>query len=262
MTKLESLMSWFSSRPPALVALSGGVDSALVAHAAYATSTDSVALTADYQALPREDLAAAYKTCKEIGIRHIVIKYDELEDESYAQNSPERCFYCRTQLGQRLKEESARLCLNLVVDGTHLDDMGDYRPGIDAMRSAGVLSPLAESGFSKSDVRACAQTAGLSAFDRPANSCLSSRIPWGQRITAERLVRIEVAENIVRKSAGIDVVRVRDTGSGSARIEVKPTDIAALDAIKPDIDIRLGAVGYTEVLVDRRGYMPGGANAN
>ncbi len=263
MSKLDALCSWFDGKPRALVALSGGVDSALVAYAAHLKSPGSVALTADYQALPREDLESARRTCAEIGIRHIVIQYDELENESYAQNSPQRCFHCRTELGHRLQEEAARLSSTVIVDGTHLDDMGDYRPGIDAMRAAGVRSPLVESGMSKDDIRKCAHEAQLSTSERPANSCLSSRIPWGQRITSERLVRIEVAENIVRQSSGIDVVRVRDMGEGRAKIEVPPAKIAVLEGLmSSEISPKLETVGYADVLVDPCGYVPGGANVD
>lgn len=260
---MGALRLWFADKQHVLVAVSGGVDSALVAHAAHLESPDSVALTADYAALPRQDLDAARKTCTEIGIKHIVIQYNELLNESYATNDSKRCFHCRTELGVRLQDMASKMSSQIIVDGTNLDDLGDYRPGIDAMRSAGVRSPLVEVGLSKADVRECAHEARLSASARPANSCLSSRIPWGQRITAERLARIEVAEKIVHQESGINVVRVRDMGRGSARIEVPPNDIDALCSLmKSSISPKLGMIGYTDVLVDPRGYSPGGANAN
>lgn len=262
MSKLDTLCSWFDEKPRVLVALSGGVDSALVAYAAHLKSPDSVALTANYQALPRHDLESARKTCEQIGIKHIIIQYDELENESYAVNNSERCFYCRTELGKRLQQEAAKISATIIVDGTHLDDMGDYRPGVEAMRAAGVRSPLVESGLSKADIRECAREVHLSTAERPANSCLSSRIPWGQRITAERLVRIELAEKIVQQNSGIGIVRVRDMGQGNARIEVLPDNIAKLESIKTVISSKLEAIGYTNVLVDPRGYLPGGANVN
>lgn len=262
MSKLDALCSWFADKPRALVALSGGVDSALVAYAAHRASLGSVALTADYRALPRHDLDSARKTCAQIGIKHVIVQYDELENESYAANTSERCLHCRTDLGQRLRSAASELSSGIIVDGTHLDDMGDYRPGIEAMRAAGVRSPLVESDMSKADVRECAREVHLHAAERPANSCLSSRIPWGQRITAERLARIEVAERIVQQDSGIGVVRVRDLGDGSARIEVPPAEIGVLEASRIGIASKLGAIGYTDILVDPRGYVPGGANVD
>lgn len=262
MSKLRTLRAWFSDYQRVLVALSGGVDSALVAHAAHSESPGSVALTADYRALPREDLDAARRTCAEIGIRHVIIRYDELLKEPYAANGPDRCFHCRTELGTRLREAAVGTSSDVIVDGTHLSDMGDYRPGLDAMRAAGVRSPLVEAGLTKADVRECAREAGLSVHDRPANSCLSSRIPWGRRITAQRLTRIELAEKIVRNDSGIGTVRVRDMGKGSARIEVPPHDIVVLrQAMGSGISAKLHTIGYAKIVVDPRGYMQGGANA-
>jgi len=260
MAGVGELVSWFGGRARPLVALSGGVDSALVAYAARRASPRAVALTADYQALPRDDLEAARLTCAEIGIEHVVIRYDELLNESYAANAPDRCFHCRTELGGRLREAAARLGADVIVDGTHLGDMGDYRPGLEAMRAAGVRSPLAEVGMSKGGVRAAARAAGLSASDRPANSCLASRIPWGRRVTAERLARIEVAERMVRQAAQVGTVRVRDTGASSARIEVPRESLGALRGAMASLGPGLRAIGYSEVEVDARGYSPGGAN--
>lgn len=256
----DALVSWFEGRARPLVALSGGVDSALVAYAAHRAAPRAVAVTADYQALPREDLEAARRTCAEIGIEHEVIAYDELLNESYSANAPDRCFHCRTELGGRLREAAARLRADVIVDGTHLGDMGDHRPGLEAMRAAGVRSPLAEVGMAKGAVREAARAAGLSASERPANSCLASRIPWGRRVTAERLARVEVAERMVRQATRIDVVRVRDTGESSARIEVPRESVGELLGAMGSISDGLRAIGYSEVTVDERGYSPGGAN--
>ncbi len=262
MTRIAALRSWFEGHDCPLVALSGGVDSALVAHAAHSVTPRAIAFTADYQALPREDLEAARKTCDEIGIEHMVVQYDELLNESYATNTPDRCFHCRTELGERLVEAARRVTADVIVDGTHLDDMGDYRPGLEAMRAAGVRSPLAESGLTKDDVRECARAVGLSACDRPANSCLASRIPWGRRVTAKRLARIELAERIVRQATGIGIVRVRDTGDETARIEVPHDSIGELRrSMDSQISPRLRTLGYLEVSVSERGYSQGGANA-
>ncbi|RNJ78353.1 MAG: ATP-dependent sacrificial sulfur transferase LarE [Nitrosopumilus sp. H8] len=259
MDKLDCLIGWFEGRGRVLVALSGGVDSALVAYAAYQKLGGlATAVTADYKTLSREELESAGRVCSEIGIPSMTIRYDELQNEDFARNDSDRCFYCRTELGGRLAGLAKRHGA-LIVDGTNLDDLGDYRPGIAAMKGSGVLSPLAETGFTKADVRKAAGHAGLSIHDRPSNSCLASRIPWGQRVTAERLARIELGEDIVRRHAGVRQVRVRDM-DGSARIEVEPEAIPALDAALHQISERLLTIGFDKVEIDRQGYRQGKIN--
>lgn len=264
MPSLADLVSWFGCRGPAVVAVSGGVDSALVALAAHRALGDAAtAVTADYSTMPRDDLEAARRTCAEIGMRQDVVEYDELADERFARNDSNRCFYCRTELASRLASLAAARGAATIADGTHLDDLGDYRPGIRAMRDGGVSSPLVEAGFAKADVRREAAAAGLSAHDRPANSCLASRIPWGRRVTAERLARIEVAEAIVRAAAGVaGAVRVRDLG-GSASIEVEQPSVRLVSSpgVLGPLSERLRAIGFDSVRVDPAGYAPGRANA-
>ena len=213
-----------------LVALSGGVDSALVSLAAFEALGDSaVAVTADYSTLSQEELDSARSVCAEIGMKHMMITYDELENPDFVKNNNDRCFHCRMELGRRLTDLADGMEGSwMIVDGTNLDDLGDYRPGIDAMRQNRVRSPLVEVGFDKQAVRKAAQAAGLSIYDRPSNACLASRIPWGEQITAERLARIEMGERVVRQMSGARQVRVRDVG-GSARIEVEPEMISVFD---------------------------------
>ena len=226
------------------MALSGGVDSALVAYAAFSRLGDSaVAVTADYRTLSQEELGAAKSVCSEIGIRHVMLRYDELENPDFVRNDRLRCYYCRSELGGRITKLAEEMGGHWdVVDGTNLDDLGDYRPGIEAMRKNRVQSPLVETGFTKDDVRAVARDVGLSVHDRPSNSCLASRIPWGERITAERLARVELGERIVRQMSGARQVRVRDVG-GSARIEVEPEALYVFD--DGDDLVRDGSCGYT-----------------
>ncbi|CAI9832745.1 MAG: ATP-dependent sacrificial sulfur transferase LarE [Nitrosopumilus sp.] len=257
--RLDALAGWFAGRGRVLVALSGGVDSALVAYAAHRSlGSLATAVTADYRALSREELESAEAVCSEIGISRRVLSYDELENEGFARNGPDRCLHCRGELGGRLAAMARRLG-GVVVDGTNLDDLGDYRPGISAMRASGVLSPLVETGMTKADVREAARSAGLSVHDRPSNSCLASRIPWGTRVTAERLARIEAGEMIVRRHAGARQVRVRDMG-GTARIEVDAGSIPSLRAAMGPISEGLRAVGFGRSEVDGRGYRQGGTN--
>src|SRR5574340_1351508 len=178
MSKLKELIDWFNGKGTILVALSGGVDSALVAYAAYKSLGDRcVAVTADYKTLAQEELESAKKTCSEIGIKQIIIEYNELENSDFVKNDKNRCFHCRTELANHLTKILEAEKANLIVDGTNLDDLKEYRPGIVALQDHGIKSPLVEVGFSKFDVREYARKAGLSIYDKPSNSCLASRIP-------------------------------------------------------------------------------------
>ncbi|MGI0074575.1 MAG: ATP-dependent sacrificial sulfur transferase LarE, partial [Nitrosotalea sp.] len=180
MKQIEDLVTWFHGKEKALVALSGGVDSALVAYAAQmALGKQAVAVTADYKTLSQEELDSAKKVCQEIGIRHVIIEYSELDNPDFVKNDKNRCFHCRTELAEHLVELSKKEKINLIVDGTNLDDLVEYRPGIVALKKNGVQSPLVDNGFTKFDVRNIAKEINLSIHDKPSNSCLASRIPWG-----------------------------------------------------------------------------------
>ncbi len=262
MAELEQLLNWFSDKKHVLVALSGGVDSALVAYAAFQKlGKEALAITADYKTLSQEELNSAKQICAEIGIRHLIISYNELENESFVRNDKNRCFYCRTELATHLATISKQQNIDVIVDGTNLDDLVDYRPGIKALADNGIKSPLVESGFTKHDVREEAKKAGLSVYDKPSNSCLASRIPWGQRVTMERLARIEVAETIVKQMIGAKQVRVRDL-DGAAKIEIGLQDLHLLsDKAKLEkLDNRLQQIGFISVSVDPDGYKPGKIN--
>jgi uncharacterized protein len=261
MTKLAQLKDWFSDKKNAVIALSGGVDSALVAYAAHAKLGDSaLAVTADYKTLAQEELESAKKICREIGIKQVIIEYDELENEDFVRNDKNRCFHCRTELSEHLLKIAQEKKFELVLDGTNLDDLGDYRPGIAALQSHGIRSPLVEAGLTKNDVRAAAKDVGLSVFDRPSNACLASRIPWGQRVTAERLARIEMGEIFVKQVFGARQVRVRDI-SGAAKIEVGADELHLLDEAKLGIlEAKLMSIGFVSVSVDKHGYKQGSLN--
>ncbi len=262
MTKLDELIHWFNGQSKVLVALSGGVDSALVAYTAHKSLGNSaIAVTADYKTLAKEELESAKQICSEIGIKHIVIQYSELENPNFVKNDKNRCFHCRTELSEHLKEVFRKENASIIVDGTNLDDLREYRPGIRALKENGVRSPLVEVGFTKDEIREYAQKVGLSVYDRPANSCLASRIPWGQEVTAERLARIEAGEIIVKQFFGIRQVRVRDF-NGIAKIEVGKEEMYLLsDQTKLSKLIEnLKQIGFTSVIVDPEGYRPGRLN--
>jgi len=261
MNKLNDLVSWFEDKDKVMIALSGGVDSAVVAYAAFQSlGRSAIAVTADYKTLSEDELLSAKQVCSEIGIEQILLDYSELENEEFVKNDSNRCFHCRMELGDHLIELAKKHDVKIIVDGTNLDDLGDYRPGIQALRENGIRSPLVETKFLKSDVRDIAKSAGLSVYDRPSNSCLASRIPWGQRVTAEKLTRIEFGETIVKQLTNIKQVRVRDF-DGSAKIEVDKEMISVFDEnIMNQITEKLKLIGFSSVDVDEDGYKPGKIN--
>jgi uncharacterized protein len=261
MNKLNDLVSWFEDKDKVMIALSGGVDSAVVAYAAFqALGSSAIAVTADYKTLSEDELFSAKQVCAEIGIEQILLDYSELENEEFVKNDSNRCFHCRMELGDHLIELAKKHDVTIIVDGTNLDDLGDYRPGIQALRENGIRSPLVETKFLKSDVRDIAKSVELSVYDRPSNSCLASRIPWGQRVTAEKLTRIELGETIVKQLTNIKQVRVRDF-DGSAKIEVDKEMISVFNEnIMNQITEKLKLIGFSSVNVDKDGYKPGKIN--
>jgi len=261
MNKLNDLVSWFEDKDNVMIALSGGVDSAVVAYAAFqALGSSAIAVTADYKTLSEDELLSAKQVCSEIGIEQILLDYNELENEEFVKNDSNRCFHCRMELGDHLIELAKKHDVKIIVDGTNLDDLDNYRPGIKALRENGIRSPLVEAKFLKSDVRDIAKSVELSVYDRPSNSCLASRIPWGQRVTAEKLTRIEFGETIVKQLTNIKQVRVRDF-DGSAKIEVDKEMISIFDEdIMNQITEKLKLIGFSSVNIDKDGYKPGKIN--
>lgn len=260
MDNFNRLVEWFAKNgDSAVVALSGGVDSAVVALAAKkALGKNAIAITADYKTLAEEELATARQVAKEIGIDHRIIEYDELENPEFVKNDGMRCYHCRTELGQNLTEEAKKAGIALIVDGTNVDDLTDYRPGIRALRENGVRSPMVELGITKSEIREIAKNFGLSVYDKPSNACLASRIPAGNEVTYEKLQRIESAEIIVKTIFGVRQVRVRDHGE-LARVEVGKDELQKMfDADKLALlDGKLKGLGFKFVSVDAAGYRTG-----
>ena len=262
MNKFSQLLNWFDDKTSVLVSLSGGVDSALVAYAAFQKlGKRSFAVTADYKTLSKEELDSSKQVADEIGIQHIIINYNELENENFVKNDSNRCFYCRDELSVKLIETAKQFQLDVVVDGTHTDDLGDYRPGIDALHKNGIQSPLLDVNFNKNDIRKICKKLGLTVYNRPSNSCLASRLPWGQRVTSERLARIEMGEIMVKQLMGFSQVRVRDF-EGSARIEVEPHNISLFyknDNLEQIVK-KLQMIGFSSVSIDPDGYKSGKLN--
>ena len=222
--KLRNLRCFIKQLNSVCVAYSGGVDSALVSSiASEQLSNKAIAITGVSPALAKSLLDEARSQAKWIGIQHLEIETSELDQRSYSANPKDRCFACKKELHKHTKYLSKKLNYENVLDGVNFDDIKDYRPGIKAAKNAGVISPLVEFKFSKKDIRDISRALGFPWWDKPAQPCLSSRFPYGDEITNERLKMVEKAEEYIKKG-GIQEVRVRCQGS-TARIEIPQDQI-------------------------------------
>lgn len=259
--KLAQLRRIFAQADRALVAYSGGIDSTLVAKVAWDVLGDrAIAITAESPSLLPEDLDDAKAQAAAIGIAHEIVQTHELDNPSYASNPANRCYFCKSELHDTLKPLAIARGYPYVVDGVNADDLQDYRPGIQAAQERGARSPLAEVGISKAEVRELARHLGLPWWDKPAQPCLSSRFPYGEAITAEKLQRVGRAERHLRL-LGWREVRVRSVGD-TARIEV-PADrltefVTTLDL--PDLVARFQDYGFLFVTLDLEGFASGKLN--
>jgi uncharacterized protein len=261
--KAEQLLAALRALPDGVaVALSGGIDSTVVAKAAHLALGDrAVAVTADSPSVARAELADARRLADLIGIRHVVIRTDEFDDPDYLKNDGSRCYHCKSELYDQLVARLGDLGVETVVSGANLDDLGDYRPGLTAAAERGVRHPLQDACFTKADVRELARHWGLPTWDKPASPCLSSRLAPGLAVTPERTGRVEQAEAFL-KGLGLRDCRVRLHEGELARIEVPVVDVARLAA--PDVRARLAArfreLGFRFVTLDLEGFRSGSLN--
>jgi uncharacterized protein len=239
-----------------LVAMSGGVDSTVVAILAHqALGERAIAVTFESPLTPPGELEDARASARAIGIRHRVEANNELAIASIAANPQDRCYYCKQFRFTEAQKLAKKLGLATVVDGTSQSDLGQHRPGLRALKSLGIVSPLLEAGITKAETRQLARQLGLPVAEKPSNSCLATRIPYGEPLTIERLHRISEAEQAIQRIAKVQTLRVRDHGQ-VARIEVALADLAQLanPKVAERVVQRLRELGYRYVTLDLAGY--------
>ena len=243
-----------------LVAFSGGVDSTLVlAIAQELLGTNVLAVTAQSDSLPGREREACRKLTQEIGAEHLVIQTNEMNNPDYQANPANRCYHCKTELYSCLKNVAQEKNIPYILNGINTDDLGDYRPGIDAARENAVRSPLVEAGFNKQNVRDLARKMELSIWDKPAMACLSSRIPYGEPVTPEKLKMIEKAEDFLL-SMGFKQLRVRHHGN-TASIELGKNEMPQFtSAIEKTVKEKFQAIGFKTTRLDPKGYRMGSLN--
>jgi uncharacterized protein len=260
-SRLAELRAHVSGLGSALVCFSAGIDSTLVlAVASEQLNNRAVGFTAVSPSLPASELEAARGLAAQLGVEVHFVESHELDRPEYARNESDRCFHCKTELYELAESHRVKLGFDWILNGTNADDMGDYRPGLEAANNAGIRSPLLELGFTKQDTRAAALELGLPIWDKPAAACLSSRIPYGTAVTPARLTQVEQFETKL-KALGFRQVRVR-WHNEIARLEVEPAEF--LRIIQPEVREQVLVTGkecgFKFTALDLAGYRTGSLN--
>lgn len=243
-----------------IVAYSGGVDSTFLASVAYEVlGARSLAVTSRSPSVAPEELAAAVELAAARGWRHMVVDTDEMSDPRYVVNDGRRCFFCKTELYSHLDRVAVAEGITKVANGANVDDLGDYRPGMEAALNFEVVSPLVEAGMAKQDIRDLSKEMGLPTWDKPAQPCLSSRIPYGTSVSIEALTRIGRSEKGLRE-LGFPVVRVRHYGD-TARVEIPLEDFERFESVRSTAEQLVLTSGYEVMELDPKGFRSGGLNA-
>jgi uncharacterized protein len=262
--KQDALYEVLASWPSLIVAYSGGVDSAYLAWAATRTlGGRALCITADSPSYPERHRALAIRIAADFGFHHEIIRTGEMERSDYRANPANRCYYCKQELYTHLTAMARERGVGAIADGSNADDRGDYRPGRQAAREHGIVSPLDQVDLTKDEIRELSHRAGLPTWDEPASACLSSRIPYFSEVTERKLRMIERGEGVLR-DLGFRVCRVRHHGDGEARARVEVGTDELPRASEPEmadaIERGLRAIGYEQVTLDPRGYRLGSLN--
>lgn len=261
MEKLNELRAYIRKSGSAAVAFSSGVDSTFLLKVAHEELGDRcIAVTAMSCSFPKRELEEATAFCKQEKIRQIVVESEELEIEGFTQNPKNRCYLCKRELFEKIGEIAKREGVDVIVEGSNLDDIGDYRPGLQAVEELGVKSPLRACGLSKNDIRVLSRSLGLSTWEKQSFACLSSRFVYGETISREKLRMVDQAEQLLL-DLGFHQVRVRIHGS-IARIEILPFEFEKIlqEEIRTAIYEKFQLFGFSYVALDLLGYRTGSMN--
>lgn len=260
--KLEELKKIIKNLGKVVVAFSGGADSTFLLKVCLDElgKENVVAITAESEIYSKDEIEFSKKIAKEMGVKHYIIKTEEMKNENFITNPVDRCYYCKLEIFSKLREEARKMNINYILEGSTIDDLEDYRPGGKAVREMKVLSPLQMAKLSKKEIRYLSKEMGLPTWDKPPQACLASRFPYGYRITIEELRMVEKAEKFLKEN-GFEVVRVRHYGK-LARIEVDEKDIEKFfnKDFRKRVLNEFRKLGYIWVCLDLAGYRTGSMN--
>ncbi len=257
--KLQQLKEEIARYPSALIAFSGGVDSTFLARIAKEVLGDTLLLVTAYSSTyPEEEREESLVLAENMGIRQLQIESEETDIDGFSDNPPDRCYYCKRELFQRLVDVAKQEGMAVVFDGTNADDTQDYRPGRRALKELGIVSPLMKAGMTKEDIRECSREYRLATAEKPAYACLASRFPYGEKITPEKLLRVGAAERAVR-DLGFRLFRIRSHGN-LARVEFAPDELEQGWRERDRILEICRKNGFTYTAIDLKGYRTGAMN--
>ncbi len=245
-----------------VIGFSGGVDSTLLVKVAYDVLKDkAIAVIGRSDTYPEDELGEAVKLAEMIGIRYKIIDTEETDDLKFSENPPDRCYYCKTELFSKLRQIAIEENIQWIADGTNVDDLGDFRPGLQAVKENNVRSPLLEAGLTKNEIRELSKMLGLPTWDKPSFACLSSRFPYGFPIEREKLKKIDKAESFLRKQ-GLKIVRVRYIDGNTVRIETGKDEFKKFfdDEFRNKVVKEFKNLGFIYITLDLEGYRTGSMN--